>query len=343
MLRMAALTQGRTVGSGRFRVHQLVPALAARGVGVRVFDATFGAYPPSHRLARPAWLVATLAERALAAWRTRAFDLVLLQRELVSTLATVEPLAGRPRVLDVDDAIWLHRDGRAARRIAAGCDLVICGNSFIADWFAGQGRPVAILPTAVDAARFRPAPRAAGTPLVVGWTGSSSGFRYLLGIEDALRDVLAAEPRARVRVVADRPPPFRHLPADRVDFVRWSPETEVGSVQDMTVGIMPLEDSDWERGKCSYKMLLYMACGRPVVVSPVGMNVEVLAQGDLGRAARSMAEWRDAVLELLRDAGAAARLGAVGREIVERHYAVEPIADRLAALCHEVAGTARGD
>lgn len=334
--RVLALTQGIAVPSARFRVRQLVPHLAEHGVTLDERPARFGAYPPRSRAARPLWLAATLAERLSAVVESRGADVVLLQRELVSTLASLEPLAGHPRVLDVDDAIWLHRGGAAARALARGCDAVVCGNAFLAEWFSRHNARVSVVPTGVDTTRFAPRARArADDPApVLGWSGTAAGFPHLYAIEGALARVLARHPRATLRVLADRAPAFAALPAERVTFVRWSPEAELAALQSMTVGLMPLPDDDWARGKCSYKMLLYMACGLPVVVSPVGMNAEVLALGDVGHGARDDAEWVDALDALLADPAAAARLGAAGRRVVERHFALPDVAAALAAQLH---------
>jgi len=302
-----------------------------------VFPARFGSFPPRRRALRPVWGGVTLLQRIPALLRSRAYAVTLLQRELVSTLFTLEGWTGRPRVLDVDDAVWLHARRDAIRRIARRCETVICGNAFLAEYFQAFHSDVRIVPTAVDTDRFAPAARPAGPP-IIGWTGTSSNFRYLEDIESALGEVLRARPTVRVRVVADAPPPFRRLPGDRVDFVPWSPAVEASAVQGMTVGIMPLRDSAWERGKCSHKMLLSMAAGIPVVVSPVGMNRDVLGLGPVGVAATTPDEWREALIGLLDDPATATRMGAAGREVAVRHFSLAVLAPALAAILREVAG-----
>ena len=132
-------------------------------------------------------------------------------------------------------------------------------------------------------------------------------------------------------VVSDSAPTFQEIPTYFIEFLHWSPDIEVQSIQGMDIGIMPIEDSVWERGKCSYKMLLYMACGIPVVVSPIGMNAEVLARGEVGLGPRSESEWVDALSGLLRDSEAREAMGRVGRQVVERHYSLENLAPRLGA------------
>lgn len=285
---------------------------------------------------RPPWLLATAAESLVRTLRSRRSDICFLQRHLVATLTTWEPLLKAPMVFDVDDAIFVGRRGSTADRIARHAELVICGSPFVQSHFGAFAR-TALLPTAVDTDRFVPWPtRPCSDQPVLGWSGSSSGFRFLYGIEDALARLMKEHPRVRLKVVADRPPSFRLLDPGRVDFEYWTPQREVEVLREFSVGLMPLPDSDWARGKCSFKMLTYMAVGVPVVVSPVGMNNDVLAHGPSGFAAGRSAEWVEAIDALLADAGLRESMGRTGREVVERHYARKVVAPRLAELLEGV-------
>ncbi len=328
---VAALTTGRDVPSARYRVRSLIPSLHDRGVHVREFIPRIGAYPPEAKWQRPAWGLAALACRLPAVADTFRYDVTLLQRHLLSTLCTLEPVTHGPRVLDVDDAIFLHRGGRGVRRIARACELIICGNDYLAEWFSRCHPNVRVVPTAVDTSRFRPREEAVAAEHrdgpVIGWIGTRSNLQYLIGIEPALERILNARPDARLRVVSDASPRFQRIAADRFEFRKWSASREVADVQDMDVGIMPLTDGPWERGKCAFKLLQYLACGVPVVASPIGVNASILAAADLGIAAVSASDWEDALSALLDDAALSRRLGEAGRQFAVRHYDVNPIAD----------------
>lgn len=334
-MRAVAFTGGRAVPGARFRVRQYIPTLRELGVTLSELPAAFDAYPPLRRSLRPLWAVMNLTTRLRDLARAGRPDVVLLQREFLSSHVTLEPLTPRPRVLDVDDAIWLYGGEGFARRLAGLCDLVVCGNAFLAEQFGRWNPNVEILPTGVDTDRFVPSRDTADSarkPVVIGWSGTSSTLPSLHAIEAPLAEVMRRQPGVVFRVVCDRPPELSALPRDRVEFVPWSPEREVAAIQGMTIGLMPIEDSVAARGKCSLKMLLYMACGLPVVVSPVGTNAEILAMGEVGRAARSHDEWVDAIDELIQDRPRARSLGTTGRSLVVERFSVSALAPRLAAL-----------
>jgi glycosyltransferase involved in cell wall biosynthesis len=273
-----------------------------------------------------------MASRVPAVVASHASDVTLLQRELLSTFVTLEPLTKSPRLLDVDDAIWLNRGGGYVRRLAAMCEGVICGNDYLAEHFGQWNSHIEILPTAVDTELFTPAGPATRHAGRIGWVGVSANLPNLDLCAPALESVLSRHAGAELWIVCDRPPTsgrLRHLP---LTFVPWSPQAELEVVQSLTVGIMPLHDSEWARGKCSFKMLLYMACRVPVVVSPVGMNGQVLERGALGFGARSVREWEQALDLLLTDHTAASEMGAEGRRVVEREFSVRALTPRLAGI-----------
>jgi glycosyltransferase involved in cell wall biosynthesis len=337
--KVIAFTGGRAVPSARFRVRQYVTGLRGHGIDLAEHTSACGNYPPASKLLRPLWAVAALAERMPAVLRSLQFDLSLFQREMLSTLVTWEPFTKRPRVLDVDDAIWTLRGGRAARRLAGLCDALVCGNSFLANHFGQWNRDVVIIPTAVDIERFCPSTESKTEErLIIGWSGGGSGLSELYKIEEALVKVLKRHPRAVIRVVCDLPPQFRDVPPERVEYFPWSIDTEVRGIREMHVALMPLSDTVWNRGKCSYKMLLAMSCGVPVVVSPLAMNGEVLGLGECGLGAASLDDWVSGLELLLAKPGEAARRGHVGREIVLRHFSLDRIVPMLAGELGRVAG-----
>ena len=341
-LKVTALTGAASGPSPRFRVGQYRSQLESHGIALHWRPAPVSGFPPARRWLRPLWLPVAMAARVPGVAATWNADVTLIGREFISTLDTLEFMTRRPRVFDVDDAIWLRRGGGFARRIARRMDVVVAGNAYLAEWFGRHCPDVEILPTGVDCDRFVPDPgkRSGTAGPVVGWTGTSSNFPFLQEIEPALAEVMRERPDVRLRISSDRTPHFRHLPPERVDFVPWSPANEVSFIQSLDVGLMPLRDDAWSRGKCAYKMLLYLACAVPVVVSPVGMNAEVLAAADVGLGAGNPDRWRTALLDLLDDEPGRMRMGAQGRELVASRFSLQVLGGRLAGILKRAAGGA---
>lgn len=354
-LRVCALTTGRDSPSGRFRIRQHVAPLRAYGIEVtdhvpRVTQAMPMPGPlvgVRRRWLGPltlGWAAAHAASRLPAVLASRGADAVWLERSFAPGFDSLAATLRRPLVLDIDDAVWLEGlAGRGTRGLARRAAAAIAGNAYLADWLAPYCASIHIVPTAVDCRRYT-TPSAPREPrhFVIGWTGTAGNFRYLEAIQEALASVLRDVPGASLRIIAERRPDLPALNGLPVQFVRWSPSNEVEALRDADVGIMPLTDNPWTRGKCSFKMLQYMALGMPTVVSPVGMNRDVLAHGHSGIAASSQDDWVDALRLLAHDPALRARLGATGRRVVETHYDVSVVAAQLAQVFRSVGGKDRG-
>ena len=351
MIRITALTSGKTVPSARFRVRQHIAPLRSKGIHIREYTPAIDKYappPPFLTVSNPMgltlgkafWKCIKTSVRfpgAIGSWKG---DLTWLEREMHPGFLTFEPFLKHPVILDVDDAIWLAKPfgWRATRKIAKIADVVLAGNRHIADWFSSVAEDVRIVPTAIDTDRIRPRNfqdfKRSDRPFIIGWTGTSSNYEALYQIEMVLAKFLKNH-TAELWVMADQPPGFSQLRSDRVRFVKWDPNGEITILGQMDVGLMPLPSDRWSLGKCSFKMLQYMAAGLPVVVSPVGMNNEVLAMGDIGFSAVTHDDWYDALSCLYDDAKCAYDYGVNGRMIVENHFSRRVISTILADIFKE--------
>lgn len=333
ILRVAAFSGGRSVPSARFRVRQYVQDLRTQQIEMDEYLPAVGdAYPPTGAAARLPWLASQLVQRLKQVRAARGHQLTVLQRQMVSTINTLEWLTGRPRLLDVDDAIWLSARFGSVRRLARRCDGIVCGNTWLADYFSRYHQRIHVVPTAVDTRLFRPAPVSLVAPRrFIGWIGTSGNLKYLREIEPVLMKVLARLEDVDLLVISDQAPLLQQLPLSRVVYRRWSENNEVSDIQAMSVGLMPLQDNEWARAKCSFKMLQYMACGVPAVVSPVGMNRQVAGYGG-ALLAKDEEEWVDALVSLLLDETLRQSLGSAARKVVEHHYATPVVAASLAAI-----------
>jgi glycosyltransferase involved in cell wall biosynthesis len=252
----------------------------------------------------------------------------------------VEGLTHRPRILDVDDAIHVRGNGKLAKKLALHSDAVVCGNAYLANFYETYCRNVIVIPTSIDTSRFHPLSSRLRQELrpTIGWVGTQSNLPYVEALEPALREVVRRRPDVIVRVVADALPKLPTLPAANLEFDLWDQENEVAAIQSMTIGIMPLKDGPWEAGKCSFKMLQYMACGVPVVVSDVGMNSTVLRMGEVGIGVMKSSDWIDALLWLIDHESTRTRMGEAGRQVICRHFTVERAAASWSGLLKHTIG-----
>lgn len=325
---------GASVASVRYRVLAHLPALERAGLAPRVrFPWTGG------KLARALDLLAD-------ARAARVAGTVLVHRKTFPPFFAARlRRTDAPIVFDVDDAIDLPPPASAAspselrryatnfRATAEAADLVICGNREIASRLP-HARFV-ILPTPIDTGRFRPGVLAPPSLPALGWVGHSDNFGYLESIAEPLREVIRRHPATPLIVVADRKPELPGLP---VEFRKWTLAGEIDCFSGMAVGLMPLLDTPWARAKCSFKAIQYMSLGIPAVLSPVGMNRDLVRDGENGFLPADEAAWVRALDALLEDAALRARVGEAGRATVERDYSLDAVSARLVSILRDVPG-----
>lgn len=360
-LRVLALAPyPETAPSTRFRVAQLRPALAEAGVDVTLhpflpgplYAAVLrgGPLEAAHAVVRGFETVRGVLDGA------GRFDVVLVQRGIGLFLdrSFLSALVGwgTPVVYDFDDAVflsqergrrWLETLRKPAETTAAFCRaarVVLAGNAFLAGFARdavgrGERERVRVLPTVVDTDRFVPAPATRAVP-VLGWVGSDSTVPYLEALAPALRELARRVPYRLTVVAGSRRP---HLPGVEHDFVPWRPDAEVSLVQALDVGLYPLDDSPWSRGKCGFKAIQYLACGVPCVASPVGVLEDIVLPGETGLLAGDAAAWVEACARLLGDADLRARLGGAGRDLVSARYSVRHAAPLMAEALWEAAAS----
>ncbi|SFF42678.1 Glycosyltransferase involved in cell wall bisynthesis [Fontimonas thermophila] len=343
----------RNGASTRLRFLQYLPILRAQGI--EVIEAPFFDECYLHRLyaGSPAYgsVIRAFCRRFSRLLTDSGADLIWLEKEALPWLPWWFERRLLPRhvpiVSDYDDAVFhrydLHRSrfvrwllGSKIGAVMAASRLVMAGNRYLADHAIRAGaRQVETVPTVVDLEHYR-FKRIADDEgqLRIGWIGTPGTWRdYMTPMMPLLIEVAGAH-GARLRVVGAGPAAEAH---PLLELRPWSEATEVSDIQQMDIGIMPLDDSPWSRGKCGYKLIQYMACGLPVVASPVGVNCEIVEHGVNGFLARTEAEWREALSTLLRDADLRRRMGQAGRKKVETHYSLQVWGPRVAQLLRNAA------
>jgi glycosyltransferase involved in cell wall biosynthesis len=335
-----------------FRVRTWVPSAELGRYGVEMRYAPLLSAAEDHRFHSGG--VATRARTLLAARSRLArllearadWDVALVQRQVdLMPSLRLERLAaqGKRVVLDVDDAIW--HDGSAAagghplarlkgtrrkvRWLARRAEKVIAGNERLAEWLSAYSRDVVVIPSLVDHRLVPPRVHNPRERVVLGWLGSPSTARSLNAVAGALtRTAGSLRTTIELRVVGGRAPAVSGIDVRQHP---WSPQSERAFLEEVDIGLMPLPDNEWTRGKCAYKALQYMAAGIPVVADEVGMSARVIGHGQGGLIAHGVDDWVEHLVALATDPALRTRLGDAGRQRVERDFSVEAWAPRLAA------------
>lgn len=324
---------GPLAASTRYRLGQYVDGLADQGVELQIrhlLDNTYlrrtfdGQAKPWLAMLRAGW------QRLADLRAQRDYQALMLHCELFPLMpAWAERLLLRqPYLYDFDDAFYLkYQTGRLCRlspilgnkfdSVMRGAAVITAGNQVLLDYAAPHNANARLLPTVVDTSRYVPRSRTRGREFRAGWIGSPSTAPYLSELIAPL-SALGREGPVRLVVIGGRAP---QIPNVEIEECAWSENTEVELINSFDVGLMPLPDDAWARGKCAFKLIQYMACGVPVVASPVGANVDV-AQPDCGLLASNDLQWLEA-LRILRDQPAhAAAMGIAGRELIEQRYSL---------------------
>ncbi len=328
--------------------------LAAFGISGRLFEPSGNRtyrwlQRPGSRLRLPLaaayWYTVALPRRLGQLVRVLGYDVVFIQRSLLrsSSPPILEAalwllagrLLGRRIVYHCDDALHtVARPGfyRARFRMA---DWVMTGSGEVAGFAATVNPRVWRFDAPLEIDRYPVKRHHATRPVTIGWVGNYAE-EYLTPVLDALACVCQRLP-ARVKVISGQPFEAREL-GDRLTWEPWSLERRFSLFADLDIGIMPLADTPYNRGKEAYKLKEYMAAGLPVICSPVGHNLQVMEHGRVGYFARTRQEWVDHLVRLIEDPELRARLGGAGRALAEERYAFPLQARRLAAFLWAVGG-----
>jgi glycosyltransferase involved in cell wall biosynthesis len=344
---------GQLGASSRARSYQYLPYLVSQGIEVTVspfFEDEYLVGLHAGRGRSFAQIVRAYLRRLAQVRQRSRFDAVWVEYEGWPWLpAWCEPaLLGseKPYLVDYDDAVFHNYDAHPrwiVRALLGGkiselmrrAAVVAVGNEYLAEHARRAGaRNVELIPTVVNLDRYPCIPQAQTTPetFTIGWIGSPFTVKYLEFVRSALAEVCRTD-GARLVVVGVRDVRLDGVPT----VVRpWSEATEGTEISAFDVGIMPLPDGPWERGKCGYKLIQYMACGRPVVASPVGVNTTIVEHGVNGLLAATVPEWIAALTRLRKDPVLRRRMGQAGRAKVESQYSLQVTAPRLAAVLRDL-------
>ena len=355
-MRVLALMPGLydTSPGQRYRLEQWEPLLRERGVEITYApfeddELHSVVYKPGQMGKKLQLVSRNLARRLSTISKARKYDLVYILREAALLgPAFFERLLYQQRVpfvFDFDDAIFVtYRSPsngylsylKFASKTKTICRLashVMVGNPYLAEYAGQVNDKVTVIPTTIDTEKYRLSePRDSDGPLTIGWTGSYSTVQHLDTLRGALKKLAETE-NFRLRVIGT--PAYEIAPVN-VEAMQWRAATELEDLSAIDIGVMPLPDDKWSKGKCGLKALQFMALGVPTICSPVGVNTDIIQDNENGFLAATEAEWVEKLTRLLRSAELRRRLGQAGRATVEEKYSAVTQAPRVYEIFRSV-------
>ena len=269
--------------------------------------------------------------------RADEFDYIFIQREafMTGSINFEKKFANSKAklIFDFDDSIWLPDKNEANRKLAflknpaktaniiSLCDTIVAGNKYLADYAKQYNKNVVVIPTTIDTEWYNPKPKTDNTSIVIGWSGSFTTIKHFQNAIEALTKIKAKySDSVSFKVIGDSKYNYEPL---AINGQNWQAKTEVQDLLEFDIGIMPLPDEEWTRGKCGLKGLQYMALAIPTIMSPVGVNTEIIEDGVNGFLAETPDEWVDKLSRLIESPELRKKLGIAGRETVVEHYSIE--------------------
>lgn len=305
-------------------------------------------YKPGHLFTKTWIIFSGFLRRLFILIRLSSFDYVFIHREAAPVGPPViewliAKVFRKKIIYDFDDAIWLTdkvQEGLAEKiirwrskvgTISRWSYKVSCGNEYLCDYARTFNQNVVLNPTTIDTVGLHtPSTETKSTEhVVIGWTGSHSTLKYLKGVEPVLLQLEKKYSNLKTLIIADRKP---DLALHSLIFLPWNKETEAADLAKADIGIMPLPDDEWAKGKCGFKALQYMSMKIPTVVSPVGVNTKIVESGVNGFYATTEQEWINSIEMLINDAALRQRLGENGRRKVVDFYSVDSNASTFLSL-----------
>jgi len=331
--------------SQRFRFEQYLPVLKEQKIDYKIksllTENAWKKYYTKQKLLIVHYLLLGFLKRIVHIMKMRSYDFIFIHRELYPIGPPIfefiiAKLCSKKIIYDFDDAIWLEdpdEQGTLSAKIKNKAKVgsicrwsykVSVGNEYLGNYARKYNNKVIINPTTIDTEQLHNpnkygnySPKSNKTP-VIGWTGTHSTMQYLTPILPVL-DKLRSKYKFEVRIISNKSP---NIKMDYIKFIPWNKETEIKDLLSIDIGIMPLSDDMWSKGKCGFKALQYMALEKPAVVSPVGVNSLIVEHGVNGFHCLSNEDWYSKLEELLKDPFMMKKLGTKGREFVKGDYSV---------------------
>lgn len=331
----------------RYRFEQYMSLLEQNGFSCALSPLLINAeedkafYSPGNYLAKLSLFIKAFYRRLKDVFRAKDFDIIFVFREAMMTGTTFFEKqfkkSGAKIIFDFDDAIWKHDVSEGNKKLAwlkrpektnelmAMADLVFAGNQYLADYAFQFNKSVAIVPSTIDLNYYRlPSKKFTETaPVIIGWSGSLTTiehFKLIVPVFRKLKEKYGNQVAFKVLGV----PEYKNEELG-IDGIKWTPETEVAEISSFDIGVMPLPDNEWSKGKCGMKGLQYMALEVATVMSAVGVNNHIIQNGENGFLASSDEEWIAKISLLINSKELREKMGKAGRETVAKSYSLQAI------------------
>ena len=346
-MRVLLLSRYSRLGaSSRLRSFQYLPYLARSGFKITIASLFNDDYIRELNIGNTSRLNILYAyiKRLYFILKASQYDLVWVEKEMLPWIPGWIELGLLSKkallVVDYDDAIFHRYDqheisiirktlGQKIDALMCRADLVIVGNDYLGERAKLAGaRNIQLLPTVVDTNRYEVQSTKDDKQLTIGWIGQASTAKYLKKIVPILHEIITLY-HVRIVAVGANSLQFKNLP---IEVRPWSEDTEIDEIMKFDIGIMPLSNHAWEKGKCGYKLIQYMACGKPVIASPIGVNNIIIQKGVNGLLAKSDEEWLKAFKMLCESSDIRKNYGKEGRKKVEQEYCLKITAPKLEKL-----------
>lgn len=344
-MKILALTRyGDRGASSRIRTIQYIPYLKKAGFIIdlqSLLDNEYLEYFYQNKARNYHTILRAYIQRLITLVKAPKYDLLWIEKEVFPMLPAFAEryiaISKKPFVVDYDDSIFHNYDMNRNKAIKIFlknkidiimrlATLVVVGSDYLAERaVSSRAKRVELLPSVIDLNKYEYSDKFNRDVFKIGWIGSPSSSHYLSLIREPLRK-FCSKKNAVLVVIGDEGIEFPGVPIEKI---RWEEEKESKYLREIDVGIMPLSDGHWEKGKCGYKLIQYMACGRPVVASPVGSNLSIVRNGYNGFWASSEDDWLRSFHRLLESIDLRRRMGFWGRKIVEEKYCLQVTAPKL--------------
>ena len=329
--------------SSRYRSYQFIDILENKGFKCKIYPLLKGNYIKAlykhQNIRKVYYALVSIIERIFQVLFIKKYDLHVIEKELIPyfppILEVILCLRGKIIILDYDDAIFHNYENIFISRLLFGNKIpfimnkshgIIAGNPYILDYAKQNNINSILIPTCVDLKKYTY--KKTLKKIIVGWIGSPSTSKYILDIILPINKIIEKYNCEFHLIGFDLrlKPKFKN---DNVKIIKWSYETELKKIACFDIGIMPLEDSNWCKGKCGLKIIQYMATGIPVVASPIGINSSIVEDNINGFLADSDQEWIDSISTLIEDNNKRQLMGNMGRQKVQKFYDIQNNSDKL--------------